>query len=81
MLTSDRFTATVNTLRFSRLDGSAIDTEDLPSLLANKRAVAFMPKGTGIHPAITSALHPDTIVITRVSYPADPVVIPLPDKR
>ncbi|KAA5536078.1 hypothetical protein FYK55_28195 [Roseiconus nitratireducens] len=81
MLTSDRFTATMNTLKFSRLDGSIIDPDDLPDLLAAKRAVAFVPKGTGIHSAITAAMHPDTIVITRVSYPSDPVVIPLPEKR
>lgn len=80
MLTSDRFMATMTTLKFSRLDGSVIDSDDLPELFATKRAVAFVPKGTGIHPAIASALHPDTIVITRVSYPTDPVVIPLPDK-
>jgi hypothetical protein len=81
MLTSDRFIATLTTLRFTRLDGSQIDSEDLPALLATKRAVAFVPKGTGVHPAIASALHPDTIVITRVSYPNDPIVIPLPEKR
>lgn len=81
MLTSDRFAATMNTLKLSRLDGSTIDSDDLPDLLAAKRAVAFVPKGTGIHPAIISTLHPETIVVTRVSYPSDPIVIPLPEKR
>lgn len=87
MLTSKRFTGPIAALKFSRLDGSVIDPDDLPKLLASKRAIAFVPTGTGIHPAITAALHPDTIVITRVSYSSDPgdsfdpVVIPLPAKR
>ena len=81
MLTSDRFMATLTALRFTRLDGSQIDSDDLPELLATKRAVAFVVKGTGIHPAIASALHPDTIVISRVSYPNDPIVIPIPERR
>jgi hypothetical protein len=81
MLTSDRFMATMTTLRFARLDGSQIDSDDLPELLATRRAIAFLPKGTGVHPAIAAALHPDTIVITRVSYPNDPIAIPLPEQR
>jgi hypothetical protein len=62
MLTSDRFVARMNTLKFSRLDGSMIESDDLADLLAMKRGVAFVPKGAGIHPAIAAALHPDTIV-------------------
>jgi hypothetical protein len=81
MLNSDQFVASMAALRFSRLDGSEIKSGDLPGLLNAKRAVAFLPKGTGIHPAIVAALHPETIVITRVSYPSDPVVIPLPEER
>lgn len=69
----------MSALRFSRLDGSEVKSNDLASLLDAKRAVAFLPKGTGIHPSIVGALHPDTIVVSRVSYPSDPVVIPLPE--
>ena len=81
MLHSDQFVASMAALRFSRLDGSEIKSNDLPGLLNAQRAVVFLPKGTGIHPAIVAALHPETIVITRVSYPSDPVVIPLPEVR
>lgn len=81
ILQSDQFAASMNTLRFSRLDGSAIESDDIPGLLKTKRAVAFLPKGTGIHPAIVATLHPETIVVTRVSYPSDPIVIPIPERR
>ncbi|EMI45755.1 hypothetical protein [Rhodopirellula sp. SWK7] len=81
MLTSDRFVATTNTLKFSQLDGSEIKSDDLASLLNDEQAVAFVPKGVGIHPAIASTLNPDTIVVTRVSYPTDPIVISIPEKR
>ena len=78
MLTSERITATLNTLHFSRLDGSDLKPAEIDELLKKKRAVAFLQKGTGISAEIAAALHPDTIVVTRVSYPADPVVISLP---
>lgn len=81
ILQSDQFVASMTTLRFSRLDGSEIESDDIPGLLKTKRAVAFLPKGTGIHPAIVATLHPETIVITRVSYPSDPVVLPVPEER
>lgn len=77
ILQSERFIASMSTLRFTRLDGSKIESKDIPAMLKNGRGVAFLPKGTGIHPAIVSALHPETVVATRVSYPSDPVVIPI----
>ncbi len=80
MLTSERIIATLDALKFSRLDGSIVKTDDLEGVLATKRAFAFVPKGIDIHPSIAASLHPDTIVITRTAYETDPVVIPLPDE-
>jgi hypothetical protein len=79
MLTSERITATLDALKFSRLDGSIVKLADLEGVLATKRAFAFVAKGSDIHPSIVASLHPDTIVITRKAYETDPVVIPLPD--
>jgi hypothetical protein len=81
ILQAKQFVAPLNTLQFARLNGDAIDATEVDNLLAAKRAVVFLPKGVEIHPAIANALNPETVVVTRVSYPTDPLVIGIPQKR
>ncbi|MCD0459264.1 hypothetical protein [Roseiconus lacunae] len=81
VLRSKRFAASFDTLKFTRLNGDSIDSSAIKDLLARKRAVVFLHKGTTIHPAIVGSLHPETLVVTRVSYPVDPLVIGIPEKR
>ncbi|WP_145391376.1 hypothetical protein [Stieleria neptunia] len=76
-----RFAASFNTLQFAHLNGDVIDSSVIKDLLSKDRAVVFLHKGTTIHPAIANSLHPETVVVTRVSYPIDPLVIGIPEKR
>ena len=81
ILQSKRMVASLSTLRFMRLNGDVIDKEDIPKLLQVGRAVVFLHQGCAIHPAIAKSLHPETVVVQRISYPNVPLIIPLPDAR
>ncbi len=81
ILQAKQFVVSVSAVKFARLNGDLIDLSEVPGLLRDKRAVAFLPKGSAIHPAIAKALHPETVVVTRVSYPTDPLVIDIPETR
>jgi hypothetical protein len=79
ILQAREFAVSVDAVKFARLNGDLIDSSEVPGLLSEKRAVAFLPKGAAIHPAIEKALHPATVVVTRVSYPTEPLVIDIPE--
>ena len=81
ILQAKQFVASTSTLRFARLNGEPIDSSEVSDKLRNKRAVAYLPKGAAIHPAIANALHPETVVVTKVSYSADPMVVDIPEER
>lgn len=81
VLQSEQLVMSMNALTFSRLDGEPVASSDVAKILEAKRAVAFVPKGCTIHPAIAAALHPDTLVVSRRSYPEEPILIPLPETR
>lgn len=75
-----RFAVPFDTLQFAHLNGDVIDSSAIKDFLSRDRAVVFLHKGTAIHPAIANALHPETVVVTRVSYTIDPLVIGIPEK-
>ncbi len=81
VLQSEQLVVSMNALTFSRLDGEPVASSAVPKILESKRAVAFVPEGCTIHPAISAALHPDTLVVSRRSYPEEPLLIPLPETR
>lgn len=81
ILNGEEFVVDVSAVQFAQLNGDRIDASDVPGLLRQGRAVALLPKGVAIHPAIAKALHPETIVVTRVKYPSDPLVIDIPKER
>jgi hypothetical protein len=81
VLQAKQFVVSVNAIRFARLNGGMIDLAEVPDLLREGRAIAWLPKGAAIHPAIAKALHPETIVVTRGSYPTDPLVIDIPETQ
>ena len=81
LLQGKQLMVSLRALQFHHLDGRQISHDDALELLREPKAVAFLAKGCRIHPDIAKILHPDTIVVTRVSYPVDPLVIDLPEKR
>ncbi|MDA8564269.1 hypothetical protein N9L06_07450 [Mariniblastus sp.] len=76
-----RFTTPFDKLQFAYLNGDVIDSSAIGDLLGKDRAVMFLHKGTVIHPAIANLLDPKTVVVTRINYPVDPLVIGIPEKR
>jgi len=71
----------VNALEFRTVDGAALTSDEVEMRLAGKPAVLLLPKDASIHPAITSILNSDALVISKVRGACPQKLITRPEAR
>jgi hypothetical protein len=57
----------VRQLWLSKLDGTEATLHDLRGAIANDKALLLLPDNANLHPGIRAILHPNTLVISKIS--------------
>ena len=80
MLQSKILRVGVHQLKFQSVSGEEIDLETVQSRLKINPLVLLLPSGASIHPQLSAALKPETIVIIRADgKPSPHRLVPRPD--